>query len=590
MKNLSYGIIGNGSTAALISETGFIEWLCFPYFDSPSVFASILDEEKGGRFGIEVIGDYKIYQSYVPHTNILTTNFVSKEAEFTIYDFMPIYDHCGTNETYQPSEIYRYIRLQKGSPRFSVVYKPCPDYARGGTVLKLTEKCIESYSESNSKDRQYLYSSFPLNKLINGDSITLENDEFLLISSNEKLIEVNLEKEKTDYCRTLVYWLNWSERTKKYKYYNDVIERSILTLQIMSFLNGAMLASVTTSLPETIGEERNWDYRFCWLRDASMSIETLVKLGHQKAAKLFVQFVRSTFVANHDSFQIMYGIRGEHKLHEEELTHLAGYENSKPVRIGNAAYNQKQNDSYGYLMNLIYQFFTLITTHREDLEDVWDMVKNIMDTIKEVWHKPDKGIWEIRGKAQHFVSSKVMCWVALDRGARIARLLKMEKMIKEWQSEADLIKQDILKKGWNDELQSFTQAYGNTYLDSSLLLMEEYGFIDAEDERFKKTVKAVKENLFHNGLMYRYNSPDDFGTPKTAFTICTFWLIRALFVIGEKDEASELFNNLLGYTNHLGLLSEDIDFDTKQLLGNFPQAYSHLSIINTAILFKKKMK
>lgn len=590
MRNLNYGVIGNGCTAALISETGFIEWLCFPYFDSSSVFASLLDKEKGGIFGFNVDGDYKINQEYVPHTNILTTNFVSKEAEFAIYDFMPCYDYDGTTKSYHPSEIYRYIRLVKGLPQFSVVYNPRPDYARGKTIFNITSEYIESYSDSNSKDQQFLYSSLPLNKILNGDSITLVHDEFFLLSSNEKLTEVNLEKEKADYCRTLVYWLNWSERTKKFKYYNDTIERSILTLQLMSFYNGAMLAAITTSLPETIGEERNWDYRFCWLRDASMSIETLVKLGHKRTAKQFMNFVRSTFVANHDSFQIMYGIRGEHKLYEEELTHLSGYENSKPVRIGNDAYHQKQNDSYGYLMNLIYQYFTLLASRQEELENLWDMVKNIIETVKKEWHKPDKGIWEIRGKAEHFISSKVMCWVAIDRGVRIAKLLKKNDLVKDWKREADIIREDVFQKGWNEELQSFSQAYGNKYLDSSVLLMEEYGFIDAEDERFKKTVKAVKKNLFYKGLMYRYNSPDDFGTPKSAFTICTFWLIRALFVIGEKQEAFELFNNMLKYRNHIGLLSEDIDFDTKQLLGNFPQAYSHLSIINTAILFKKKMK
>lgn len=586
-RNLNYGVIGNGSTAALISDKGDIEWLCLPHFDSQSVFASLLDKEKGGKFGIDVIGNYKITQKYVPHTNILTTNFLSEEAEFTVFDFMPCYYHDGTLDRHHPSEIYRYIRLQKGYPRFSVVYKPRPDYARGETVLNVTDKHIESYSLSNPKDRQYLYSSIPFEKIVNSEAITLENDEFFLLSSNEKLAPVTLEQEKADYCRTIVYWLNWSERTKKFKVYNDVIERSILTLQLLSSYNGAVLAAITTSLPEAIGETRNWDYRFCWLRDASMSIETLVRLGHKRVAKRFMQFVRSTFVANHDSFQIMYGIRGEKKLHEEELEHLAGYANSKPVRIGNAAYHQKQNDSYGYLMSLIYQYFTLLPSRQEEAEDIWDMVKNIMETVKKEWRKPDKGIWEIRGKAQHFVSSKIMCWVAMDRGARIAKLIRMDNYYEDWQKEAELIKKDVLRKGWNEEMQSFTQAYGNTHMDSSLLLMEEYGFINGDDKKFISTVKSVKKHLFHNGLMYRYNAADDFGTPKSAFTICTFWLVRALYVIGEKKEALKIFNRIIGYSNHLGLFSEDIDFKTKELLGNFPQAYSHLALINTAMLFEE---
>ncbi|WP_276892677.1 glycoside hydrolase family 15 protein [Hallella bergensis] len=588
-KNLNYGIVGNGSTAALISEHGFVEWFCLPHFDSSSCFAALLDDERGGKFGIKLVGDYDVRQSYVPHTNILTTHYVSDEAEFKIFDFMPCYYHPGTTNLYNPSELYRYIRYIKGVPRFSVVYEPRPDYARGECVLAISFNHIESYSTSNERDRQYLYSSIPLESIVSQEVFTLEKDEFFLFSSNEKLTDVTLEREKADYCRTMVFWLNWSEQTKKYEVYNDVIERSLLTLKLLSFDNGAMMAALTTSLPETIGETRNWDYRFCWLRDASMSIETLVKLGHTRSAKRFMQFVRSTFVANHDSFQIMYGIRGEQKLHEEELTHLSGYENSKPVRVGNAAYHQKQNDSYGYLMNLIYQYFTLLPSRQEDLEDIWDMVKNIMATVQKEWKKADKGIWEIRGKAQHFVSSKVMCWVALDRGARIAALLHREQFAKDWRGEADRVKNDVMKKGWNEELKSFTQTYNNTAMDSSLLLMEEYGFIDGQDPKYKSTVRMVKKELFHHGLMYRYNAPDDFGTPKSAFTLCTFWLIRALFVTGKKEKAQELFNQLLGYSNHLGLFSEDIDFKTKRLLGNFPQAYSHLALVNSALLFTQEI-
>lgn len=587
MNNLNYGIIGNGSTAALVSQQGTIEWLCMPYFDSPSVFASIIDKDKGGYFGINPVGQYEIKQSYVPHTNILTTIFTSDEAEFIVYDFMPYYDdYDGSSENYHPSEIYRYIRHIKGEPRLSIDYQPAPDYAKGECKLEICDDHIESFSVSNSKDRQFLYASLPLEDILSHGIFTLENDEFFLLSSNEKLTAMTLEKEKIDYCRTLVYWLNWSERTKKFNNYNDIIERSMLTLKLLSHHNGAILAALTTSLPEAIGQERNWDYRFCWLRDASMAIETLVKMGHERAAKRFMQFVRNTFVANHERFQIMYGIRGEQKLSEEELLHLSGYENSRPVRIGNAAYRQKQNDSYGYLMNLIYQYFALLPAHQEDRENVWDMVKNIMDTVLIEWKKPDKGIWEIRGKAQHFVSSKIMCWVALDRGTRIARMLYKNTYAELWAKEAEKVRKDIFSKGWKPELQSFTQAYGNFNMDSSLLIMEEYGFINGNDEKFRKTVQAVKKDLFHHGLMYRYHINDDFGTPTSAFTLCTFWLIRAMFAIGEKEEARDLFEKLLTYSNHLGLFSEDLDFNSKRLLGNFPQAYSHLALINTALLFQ----
>ena len=349
---LNYGAVGNCRTAALISETGNIEWLCLPEFDSPSIFAALLDREKGGCFGFEVSEAYRTEQSYIPHTNILSTHFISDEAEFTVLDFMPYY-RAQNSEHYLPAELYRYVRRIRGVPRFRVHYAPAPDYARGKTIRNVGTEYIESYSSLNATDRQYLYSSIPLEDIERSREIVLEKDEFFLLSYNEKVIPVDIEREKLEYCRTLVYWLNWSNRTKKYTLYNDVIERSLLTLKLMSYYNGAMLAALTTSLPETVGEVRNWDYRFCWLRDASMSIETLFKVGHPGVAQRFMRFIQSTFTADRDSFQIMYGIRGERQLTETILEHLSGYKGSKPVRIGNDAYHQRQNDSFGYLMDLI---------------------------------------------------------------------------------------------------------------------------------------------------------------------------------------------------------------------------------------------
>lgn len=589
MNNLNYGVIGNCCTAALVSEKGSIDWLCFPHFDSPSIFAALLDREKGGCFGFEVSEKYHTQQTYVPHTNILSTTFVSDGDEFVVMDFMPCYGLYETKEYYRPAEVYRYIRLVKGRPRFKVVYHPAPDYARGTAFCNVTSQYIETYSSSNNKDRQYLYSSLPLQAILDGTEFTLEKDEFFLLSYNEKVIPVDIEREKLEYCRTLVYWLNWTDRTKKFTLYNDIIERSLLTLKMMSFYNGAVMAAITTSLPEAVGEVRNWDYRFCWLRDASMSIETLFKIGHADAARSFMKFIQSTFTSGH-TYQIMYGIRGERKLTEVILEHLAGYKNSQPVRIGNDAYHQRQNDSFGYLMDLIYQYYQLMPGTLDEIEDMWEMVKSIMVTVTDDWRKPDKGIWEIRGEGQHFVSSKVMCWVALDRGARIAALLNKYDYNHRWEEEAAKIKEDVMLHGWKEEIQSFSQAYGNLDLDSSLLLMEPYGFIGADDIRYHKTVKAVRKALLHKGLMYRYNTHDDFGHPSSAFTICTFWLIRALFVIGEKDEARSLFDEILQYSNHLGLFSEDIDFETKEQLGNFPQAYSHLALVNTAVLFSEEDK
>ena len=589
MNNLNYGLIGNSCTAALISDRGDMVWLCMPYFDSPSVFASLLDREKGGHFGIEVIGNYEISQRYIVHTNLLRTRFVSADAEFELTDFMPLYRNQETGEYYHPSEVYRYIHLVRGLPRLRFVYEPRPDYARGDCKLRQTEEYVESMSSSNDTDRQYLYSSFPIKDVLDGSIITLKGDGFFLLSYNEKIDRIDLEQEKLQYCRTLTYWLNWCTETHQYPLYNDIIERSMLTLKMMTFYNGAVLAAVTTSLPEIPGGVRNWDYRFCWLRDASMTIETLVRLGHTKSARRFVRFIGSTFIGNHSRFQIMYGIHGERELTEQTLDHLSGYMGSRPVRIGNAAWQQKQNDSFGYLMSMIYQYYKLVPGSQDEKENVWDMVKNICRTVIKEWKCPDKGIWEIRGEAQHFVSSKVMCWVALDRGTRIARHLGKHREAGMWQHEAERIKADVLQKGWNSRLGTFTQTYDNEALDASLLLMEPYGFIPADDGRYRKTVAAIGKTLMSDGLVFRYNTPDDFGKPKSTFTICTFWMIRALYVTGQKEQARQLFNQIVHYGNHLGMLSEDIDPVSHDLLGNFPQAYSHLALINTAILLSGDM-
>lgn len=584
--NLNYGVIGNCRTAALISERGSIEWLCYPDFDSPSVFAALLDRTKGGSFGFDVPDGYAVRQSYVPHTNILSTRFASDEGEFEVLDYMPCY-RSFEKEHYLPAELYRYIRFVKGRPRFRIRYDPAPNYAQGEVRIRRTAGFIESYSSADNKDRQYLYSSIPLQAVAGREEIRLEKDEFLLLSYNEKVIPIDIEREKIEYCRTLVYWLNWTNRTRQYTCYNEVVERSMLVLKLLSYYNGAMLAALTTSLPETVGGVRNWDYRFCWLRDASMSIETMFRVGHTGAARRFMKFIQSSFMSRHD-YQIMYGIRGERKLTEVILEHLDGYKGSKPVRIGNDAYHQKQNDSFGYLMDLVWQYYRLMPGTLDEIEDMWEMVKSILATVAGEWRNPDKGIWEIRGEEQHFVSSKVMCWVALDRGARIAAKLGKEEFAARWREEAEAIRRDVMEHGWKSEIQSFSQAYGNLALDSSLLLMEPYGFITANDPHYRKTVEAVRKALFRKGLMYRYNSEDDFGVPSSAFTMCTFWLIRALFVTGQRNEAKTLFSQVLRYGNHLGLFSEHLDFDTKEQLGNFPQAYSHLAIVNTALLFAEE--
>lgn len=588
MDNLNYGVIGNCRSAALISDKGSIDWFCLPDFDSPSIFAKLLDKEIGGYFTFETGDEYKISQKYIYGTNVLCTEYRSDKGTFESIDFMPRYK-LTRKDYFAPAEIYRYIKHISGAPSFRVVYKPAFNYAREEGSNVIEENYIKTYSIEKPTDCIYLYSSLNDNDILESNEITITDHQFILLSYNQKLISVDIRRVYMEFQRTKVYWLNWTNRSKKYSKYSEEIIRSLLVLKIMSYqASGAVLAALTTSIPETIGHVRNWDYRFCWLRDASMSIDTLLRMGHYNSASRFLSYLKGILKSKNDSFQIMYGIRGERDLTEFDLPHLAGYENSKPVRIGNAAFYQKQNDVFGYLLNVIEQYYEFFPGTLDEIEDIWEIVRNITFNVSLQWEKPDKSIWEFRNEDKHFVFSKVMSWVSMDRASKIAKLLNRTYYEEIWRNIANNIKEDVLKNGWNEELQSFTQTYSNTDLDASLLLMAEYGFIPASDIRFQKTVVAIKNALYYNGLVYRYLS-DDFGRPVSSFTICTFWLIQALFKIGMVDEARNMFENLLACGNHLGLFSEDIDFTTKRLLGNFPQAYSHLALINTAALFSEEI-
>ncbi len=591
MDNLDYGIIGNCRTAALVSSKGSIDWLCFPDFDSPSIFGKLLDEKKGGGFYLEVADDYKITQKYNGYTNILMTKFESPDNGFIIFDYMPRY-RTSEYRHYMPPEIHRYIRVYKGTPRVRVIYDPQINYAREGVSHEVVGNYIKSYSVEDSEDRVYLYTSMDMEKILSRDEIEIRDHQFFLLSYNQKLVNIDINRIMLDFERTKVYWLNFVNRSRDYIEYNDMIKRSLLVLKLLSFQeSGAMLAAITTSLPETIGETRNWDYRYCWLRDASMSIDTLLFMKQKSAAERFIGFIKRILKSSrNEPIQIMYGIRGEKDLTEEVLPHLSGYKDSYPVRIGNAAYFQEQNDSIGYLLDVIYKYYLYFPGTLDEIEEIWEIVKNLVRAVLSSWRKPDRSIWEYRTKKEHFVFSKVMSWVAVDRASLIAELLQRDYYAITWRNEAEIIKEEVHEKGWNEEVQSFTQAYDNNDADSSLLLMHYYDFIESDNERFVKTVKYIKDNLYHEGLMYRYKAEDDFGVPTSSFTICTFWLIDALLVIGERDDARKIFESMISYSNHVGLYSEDLDFKTKRQLGNFPQAYSHLAFINSAVLFSEEKR
>ncbi|MBO2545590.1 glycoside hydrolase family 15 protein [Salegentibacter sp. BDJ18] len=585
MENLDYGIIGNCKSAALISKTGSLEWCCLPNFASSAVFAKLLDEKKGGSFEIIVDDSYNITQEYLWETNILNTEFSDGENSFQVIDFMPRYPR-EDGSFYAPPDIIRFIRLISGKPKFKVKYDPRLDFAREKTYNEFKGNYIKSFTKEGKYDSLFLYSSFDLNDVLEGKELELTGNAYFLLGYHEKLITQSLDRSYLKFQRTKTYWMNWSAKTTRYTHYENEIMRSALVLKCLSYKkSGAVLAAATTSLPETIGEERNWDYRFCWIRDASMVIKVMAGLGHIKSAKDFLQFIIDIIPDKDEKIQIMYGINGEKELTEHILDHLSGYKDSHPVRTGNAAYIQKQNDIYGILMEVIYQQFNQFETSLENSEELWTVVRGIVSIVEENWQKPDKGIWELRTEDRHFVFSKLLCWVAIDRAIKIGEVLRMGINDTHWKSLRAEIYNDIYNNGWNEEVQAYTQYYGSKDLDASTLLMEQYGFIEAKDPRFVSTVHATERELCKDGLMYRYKNKDDFGEPTSSFTICTFWLIDSLFKIGERKKAKQMFDQLLSYSNHLGLFSEDIDFETKRLLGNFPQAYSHLALIETAANF-----
>ena len=584
-KGLNYGIIGNCKSSALINEDSSIDWCCLPQFDSSAIFCKIIDNHIGGSFKIEADESYIITQQYINNTAIVRTNFKNEKNEFEVLDFMTRYKLDDQN-FYSPPEIQRLIKPIKGLPKIKVLYNPTLEYANGKTKTYEKEDFIVSVFDEASYETLFLYTDIEKKKILENKEFELSKSVYLNLSYNEKIDLPSLSKSEGELKKTQEYWLNWCKKSPSFKSYNKEITRSSITLKLLTFeKTGAVLAAATTSIPETIGEVRNWDYRFCWIRDASMVIKIIAKLGHQRIVKNFIDFIVNLIPNKNEKLQIMYGIDGQKTLTEKILKHLSGYKNSKPVRIGNAAYIQKQNDIYGILVDAIHFQIEKFKDISYKHEQLWSIVKSVVWVVEKNWKKPDKGIWEFRNEDQHFTFSKLLCWVAIDRAIKISNLIKNGRKSDKWKILREEIKNDIHLNAWNSKIKAFTQSYGSDFLDASVLLMESYGFIDCKDPKYVDTVKAIERELLFDGLLFRYKNNDDFGEPKSSFTVCTFWYINSLFKIGEETKAKNLFDQLLSNSNHMGLFSEDLDFKTKKMLGNFPQAYSHLALIETAMNF-----
>lgn len=587
MKNYDFGIIGNCSSAALVDAQCSVVWLCLPYFDSPSVFARVLDENKGGYFKITGVDTLKTEQQYILHTAILKTTFHTKDGIFEVNDYMPRYLQA-QNGFYCPSEIHRKLRVISGQPKVKIELMPCPNYGYSQGQSSIKADYIKIISVQGQYNSFYLYSNLDYGKILSGEEITLEKYSYFLLSYHEKLEPITNDKIFLEYEKTKSYWLDWSMRTLYPPKFKEQVLRSAITLKLLMYeRTGAVVAAATTSLPEVIGGNRNFDYRYCWIRDAAMIIDAYVRIGHISSADGFIRFILNRMQLKHEDISVMYGINGEEKLTEITLDHLDGYLGSKPVRIGNDAYRQKQNDLYGELIETIYTYFIINRTAGFQVnEEIWTMVRSLVNRVRSLWREKDHGMWERQESMQHHTHSKLLNWVAMDRAVKIAKCVNKPEYVKLWAQTAEEIKIDILKNAWNEKLQCFTMYYGSEIYDASNLLMLHYGFLEPSDSRIISTVMEYYKHLVKDNFALRYGAPGQTEPHENAFIVCTFWMINALYITGEEDKAQRMFDNIVSCANHLGLFAEDIDVKSRRQTGNFPLGYSHLAFIQTALLLE----
>ncbi|MGD8697830.1 MAG: glycoside hydrolase family 15 protein [Gemmatimonadales bacterium] len=592
-----YGIIGNMHSAALVGIDGSIDWYCHPHFDSPSVFAAILDDNKGGCFKISPAhSGIKHKQYYWPDTNVLVTRFLSVAGVGQVVDYMPV-DRPEAEPGFR--SLIRRVQVVRGTMQFRLSCVPAFNYARDGHELSITPEGACFHSPDLSLG---LVTKVPLRADEKGVAaeFTLEQGQTAIFVLREIEarggcgLTLSREEEFALFKHTVGWWRHWLDGCSYTGRWREAVQRSVLALKLMTYEpTGAIVASPTCSLPETMGGARNWDYRYTWVRDAAFTLYAFIRVGFIEEAARFGQFLRERIREPEPdgSLQIMYGIDGRHRLTEETLDHLDGYRGSRPVRIGNGAYNQLQLDIYGELMDSVYLFNKYGTPIAYD---GWIWLRRMVDWVCDNWQREDEGIWEVRGPKQHFVYSKLMCWVALDRALRLADKRSLPADRARYLKVRDQIYEEIFEKGWNAERKAFVQHYNSDSLDAANLIMPLVFFISPNDPRMLSTIDATlrppsEGGLLENNLVYRYNvyeTDDGLEGEEGSFNMCTFWLVEALARAGRQNpgrlqRARLMFEEMLGYANHLGLYAEETG-PTGEALGNFPQAFTHLSLISAA--------
>jgi GH15 family glucan-1,4-alpha-glucosidase len=581
-----HGVIGDLHRVALVGSDGTIDWFCTPRFDSPSVFASILDAERGGFFRIgPTAGEAASKQLYLPDTNILITRFLSPDGVGEVHDFMPIH-----RDPQHRRRLVRRVVCVRGEVSMRIECRPAMNYGRDEHELELGERGALFRSPSLTLA---LSTEVPLKRsgpgvvgefaLADGASATFSLEE---VESGEAPPPLDHAEAAELFYRTIRYWRGWLAHSNYRGRWRETVHRSALTLKLLTYRpTGAIVAAPTTSLPEQLGGERNWDYRYTWIRDAAFSLYALLRLGFTEEAEAFAGWLADRYREpdpDHGPLQIMYGIDGQSELTEETLDHLDGYRGSRPVRIGNGAATQLQLDIYGELIDSVYLYNKY---GRPIYHDGWQALSRVVEWVCDHWDQADEGVWEVRGGRQDFTYSRLQCWVAIERAIRIALQRGLPADIVRWSAARDAIYDQIMEKGWNARRGAFVQHYGSDVLDASVLLMPLVMFIAPTDPRWLSTLDAISNELVSDSLVYRYSAaaaPDGLQGDEGTFSICSFWYVEALARAGRLDEARLAFEKMLTYANHLGLYSEEIG-PTGELLGNFPQAFTHLALISAAV-------
>ena len=591
----NYGIIGDLHTIALVGLDGSIDFMCFPQFDSPSIFARLLDDKKGGCFSINPeFKEMKTRQLYLPDTNILLTRFLSPDGVGEITDFMPV-DPRGAKK------LIRRLTTVRGEVNYRLACCPRFNYGKDAHSVRQEGPNAVVFLSDGLKIR--CKASIPL-QIRDGDAIasfTLaagETADFLLESAdNASVTNEDFAKVITDSLfETIHYWKDWVSRSTYKGKWMEVVNRSALLLKLLSSCQyGSIIAAPTFGLPEVIGGDRNWDYRYTWIRDASFTVYSFIRLGYTKEAGLFMNWIEKLCrdIKAGERLGIMYSIDGNRQLQEQQLDNFEGYKGSAPVRVGNDAYSQLQLDIYGELMDSVY----LYNKYVEPIAyDFWKDLERQMDWLSENWKQPDDGIWEVRGGRHDFLSSRLSCWVALDRAMKIAEARSFPHN-GHWKEQRDIIYKSVFEEFWNEEKQAFMQFPGSVTVDASSLLMPLFRFISPKDPRWLSTLKRIEEELVTDSLVYRYRpelaAPDGLaskeGSREGTFSMCTFWYVECLSRSGQLDKARLYFEKMLGYANHLGLYSEQLGFEGEHL-GNFPQAFTHLGLISAAYNMNKQFE